>query len=334
MRQLRFFRWSAALTLALTLAPPAATAQQDDTVTISGLFHMDYLYGELDLYYYDPELLGSLLAVYDNGHEHTWKLTLHGTTQSHFTSGTSYATQIHATSFDFEFFGPDGATLSGMVSDHTAGGGVLVYLQNTNFDYGDRVAIMQIVVGGNGGLLFSTGHYLGVDTLFPADANGYPVVGPEPFSTEPEYTELGISDSFSGTGGAIGSFAGPVTFQGSVGEPDPPQPVVLAVADASATEGRRGSSNVAVAVTLSRSSSTEVTVRFATANGTARARSDYSATSGTLAFRPGETRRTISVAITGDRRREPNETFFVQLSNAVGATIADEVATVTILNDD
>ena len=46
-----------------------------------------------------------------------------------------------------------------------------------------------------------------------------------------------------------------MTFEGSVGEPDPGEPVVLAVADASVLEGDRGTSNVAVAVTLSSGSS-------------------------------------------------------------------------------
>jgi hypothetical protein len=91
---------------------------------------------------------------------------------------------------------------------------------------------------------------------------------------------------------------------------------------------------VVVAVTLSQSSSEWVSVNYATANGTAVAKSDYTATSGTLTFQPGETSRTISVSIKGDRKREANETFSVQLSNAVGATIEDGSATVTILNDD
>ena len=41
-----------------------------------------------------------------------------------------------------------------------------------------------------------------------------------------------------------------------------------------------------------------------------------------------------TVSIKGDRKREANETFSVQLSNAVGAIISGGVATVTILNDD
>jgi hypothetical protein len=77
-----------------------------------------------------------------------------------------------------------------------------------------------------------------------------------------------------------------------------------------------------------------VTVNYSTANGTAMATSDYSATSGRLTFQPGETSRTIAVSIKGDRKRETNETFTVRLSNATGATIADGSATAMILNDD
>src|SRR5688572_1468740 len=107
MRQSRLPRWTAILALAIALAPGVASAQADGTIKISGRFSMDYLVGELDLYYFDPDLLG----VYYSGHEHTWTLMLHGATQSHYSNGSYYGTEIHATSFDLEFFGPDAATL-------------------------------------------------------------------------------------------------------------------------------------------------------------------------------------------------------------------------------
>jgi hypothetical protein len=335
MTRSRLARWTAVLALVIALLPGTAPAQEDGTITISGLFSMDYLDGESDLNWFVPDLL----AVYYNGHEHTWTLTLHGTTESHYTNahqvGAYYATEIHATSFDLEFFGPDAATLNGIVSEHLAGGEVYVYLENTYYYNGGGFAVMHVWVwDGDPGMSFYTGHDMGVVTLFPTNADGYPVVRPEPFSIEPDYTELGYFDMFSGTGGAIGSLAGPVTFAGSVGEPPPVEPVVLAVTDASVLERARGTSKVAVAVTLSRSSNAVVTVNYATSNGTAVAPQDYTATSGTLTFQPGETSRTISVSINGDRKREANETFSVQLSNAVGATIDDGVATVSILNDD
>ena len=208
-------RWTAVLALVIALAPGAASAQEDGTVTISGRFSMDYLYGELDLSLFEPDLLG----VYYNGHEHTWTLTLHGTTQSHYTNahqfGAYYATEIHATSFDLEFFGPDAATLNGIVSEHLAGGDVYVYLENTYYYNGGGFAIMHVGVGGGvtGQLYFYTGQDMGSLTLFPADADGYPVVRPEPFSIEPDITELSEFEMFSGTGFNMGSLAGPVTFE-------------------------------------------------------------------------------------------------------------------------
>ena len=77
-----------------------------------------------------------------------------------------------------------------------------------------------------------------------------------------------------------------------------------------------------------------ITVNYATANGTALAKQDYTATSGTLTFQPGDTSRTILISIKADRKREPNKTFSVYLSNPVGATIGDGGATAAILNDD
>jgi hypothetical protein len=245
----------------------------------------------------------------------------------------SYVTEIHGTAVDLEFVGPDAAALNGIVSDHLAGGDVLIELWNIySTGFGDDFALWSVDVLGQD-VRFWTGLLsYASDTLFPIDGDGFPALGTDPFWMWSEGAFL--YDNRPGNNGRIESWDEIVTFAGSVGEPEPEEPPVLAVADASVLEGNRGSSQVAVAVTLSRSSSAEVTVRYATANGNALAKSDYSATSGTLTFQPGETRRTISVSITGDRKREPHEAFSVHLSNAVGATIDDGVATVSILNDD
>ena len=89
-------------------------------------------------------------------------------------------------------------------------------------------------------------------------------------------------------------------------------------------------------VTLSRAATSPVTVRFATANGTAVAgpARDYMATRGMLTFAPGQTSRTITVTVRDDTLVEADETFFVNLSQASGATIAAGRATGTILDDD
>jgi subtilisin family serine protease len=89
-------------------------------------------------------------------------------------------------------------------------------------------------------------------------------------------------------------------------------------------------------VSLNAPSTSSVSVRFATANGTARAgkSADYTATSGTLSFSPGQTTRTFSVNVRNDTTVEANETFFVNLSSALGAVISDSQGIGTILDDD
>jgi len=77
------------------------------------------------------------------------------------------------------------------------------------------------------------------------------------------------------------------------------------------------------------------TVDYTTTNGTALAGSDYTTTSGQLSFASGEWIKTITVPIINDNTTEPNETFSLSLSNAVGITLdSSNVATVTIVDDD
>ncbi|HEY9649221.1 MAG TPA: Calx-beta domain-containing protein, partial [Coleofasciculaceae cyanobacterium] len=108
----------------------------------------------------------------------------------------------------------------------------------------------------------------------------------------------------------------------------------LSVNDVAIAEGNAGSTLAAVTVQLSQASDKPITVNYGTANGTATAGSDYTATSGTLTFAPGETTKTINVPILGDTTVEANETFNINLSNATNATIADAQGVGTIRNDD
>ncbi|MCY4601094.1 MAG: sulfatase-like hydrolase/transferase [Acidobacteria bacterium] len=93
---------------------------------------------------------------------------------------------------------------------------------------------------------------------------------------------------------------------------------------------------LAFAVQLSAASGREVTVAYATADGTARASEDYTAASGTLAFAPGETTKTVEVATTQDELDEEDETFELALSSPTNAEVpaAGATATGTILDDD
>lgn len=108
----------------------------------------------------------------------------------------------------------------------------------------------------------------------------------------------------------------------------------LVIADTSVLEGTGGMSTAVFTVTLAPASSQPVTVDYATADGTAVTPADYTATSGPLTFAPGETEKTISVSIVADDVDELDETFFVHLSNASGATILIDTAVGTIIDDD
>jgi hypothetical protein len=108
----------------------------------------------------------------------------------------------------------------------------------------------------------------------------------------------------------------------------------ISIGDASAAEGNSGTTTVSVPVTLSAASGSPVTVGYATANGTASAGSDYTAASGTLVFRAGETQKAIPIAVAGDTTIEQDETFTVTLANPVNAKLAKASATATIRNDD
>jgi probable HAF family extracellular repeat protein len=117
---------------------------------------------------------------------------------------------------------------------------------------------------------------------------------------------------------------------------EPPPPVVPSVSinDVTNAEGRNGIRSFTFTVSLSTATTGVVSVNFATANGSAIAGEDYNALSGTLVFGAGETTKAIVVGVTGDRTREPDESFSVNLSGASGASMFDASGTGLIRNDD
>lgn len=107
----------------------------------------------------------------------------------------------------------------------------------------------------------------------------------------------------------------------------------LAIDSVSLNEGNAGQTAFTFTVTMTPSSQV-ATVNYASANGTATAGSDYTANSGTLTFAPGDTSKTVTVQVAGDNLVEPNETFTVTLSGALGAILVTPTGTGTIVNDD
>ena len=111
-----------------------------------------------------------------------------------------------------------------------------------------------------------------------------------------------------------------------------PGPAALSVADAEVEE--EPGATLAFVVSLDRTRHAPVTVDYTTADGTAVAGEDYTATSGALAFAAGETEKTVSVPVLDDSHDEGSETLTLSLSDAEGAAIDDGMATGTIRNSD
>ena len=113
------------------------------------------------------------------------------------------------------------------------------------------------------------------------------------------------------------------------------EPKISINSPAAITEGHRGTKLLTFTVTLSAASNEAVTVRYATHDSSATAGSDYVATSGTLTFAAGQTTKTFTVAIKGDKRKEWDESFYVELSEpSANSSILNGIGWGTILNDD
>jgi hypothetical protein len=149
-------------------------------------------------------------------------------------------------------------------------------------------------------------------------------------SLHPDWTAAQIKDRILVTVDPLPSLAGKTVTGGRLNAASALGVAYISISDATATEGSSG----AFTVQLSSSSEWSVTVQFATANGTAASGSDFAAGSGVVTFAPGETIQTVIVNTIDDANYEGNETFVVNLSNAVGGVIVDGQGVGTIVDND
>ena len=117
---------------------------------------------------------------------------------------------------------------------------------------------------------------------------------------------------------------------------DDPAPTVAAGASTSVPEGQTGDTSFAsIDVILSTASGKNVSVDWTTADGTATAAGDdYTPDAGTLVFAPGETEKVVVIPVIGDNATEGDETFDVDLSTAVNATLGNATDVVSIVDND
>jgi hypothetical protein len=110
---------------------------------------------------------------------------------------------------------------------------------------------------------------------------------------------------------------------------------LLSITDVTASEGY-GTTRFVFTVSLSAPFVDPVTVHFVTADGTATAANgDYTPASGALTFAPGETTKTIAIVVSGDSRKEADETLFLDLFGISSNSLFTKCRGIgTILNDD
>jgi hypothetical protein len=173
----------------------------------------------------------------------------------------------------------------------------------------------------SGTLIFNAG----VKTLtITVPVNGDGTVEPD----DTFYVDLTIVNN-----GKFGDSRGVGTIENDDTGPSLP---ALSIDDVQLAEGDRGTTT-AFQFTVIRSGDTSGTssVDWTTVDGSATiADSDYTADSGILTFIEGQTSGTITVQINGDTTIEPDETFTVELSNPVDATINAGSGLAVVVDDD
>lgn len=110
--------------------------------------------------------------------------------------------------------------------------------------------------------------------------------------------------------------------------------VTISISDVSVHEGNAGTSSAAFTVRVSAPHEKLIFFRYATADGSASAPSDYVGANEQTFILPGQLEKTITITINGDTDTEPHESFFINLTFADVADITRAQATGTILNDE
>lgn len=110
----------------------------------------------------------------------------------------------------------------------------------------------------------------------------------------------------------------------------------LSIDDVSHSEGDSGNTSYTFTISIDNPSDTDITVDYATSDDSATtADSDYIALATTQAtINAGETSTSVIIQARGDIQVENDESFFVNLSNPVGAVILDTQGIASISNDD
>lgn len=205
----------------------------------------------------------------------------------------------------------------------TTGAG-LVSLNISPFAIGPNLDVKADLFDASGNLVASSNSSTSLNATFSLNLNA------GQYFVRIDGTGFGSPGNSPPTGFTEYASLGRYTISGTI--VDTPQLAQFTINDVSVNES---AGTATFTVSLTGSITSNATVNFATANGTAAAPGDYTATTGTLTFTPGgSTTQTVTVSIVNDSTTEPNETFTLNLSSASNAVIADGQGVATIVDND
>jgi hypothetical protein len=118
---------------------------------------------------------------------------------------------------------------------------------------------------------------------------------------------------------------------GTIDDDDGPR---VQAPDFAMTEGNAGTTAATFVLGLTSGSPQPVVVSYATSDGTAQGGSDFQSTSGTVTFPPGTITMNVPVNVTGDTQDEPDEVFYLNLTNVVDGAVGKPATTARIRDDD
>lgn len=230
-------------------------------------------------------------------------LTINDVTITEGNSGTTSATFTVSLSAPAN---PGGVTFDIATADGSALGGL---------DYAARTLTSQTIAAGE------------TQYTFTVDVTG---------ETAFEANEAFFVNVTNVTGATVGDGQGIGTITNDDVAPPPP---VLSINDVSVAEGDSGISIATFTVSLDAPAGPGgVTFDYNTSPGTASedlpGRDFLPSGNSGVTIAEGETSRTISIIVSRDTDIEPDEQFFVNITNVTGATVGDGQGTATILNDD
>ena len=109
---------------------------------------------------------------------------------------------------------------------------------------------------------------------------------------------------------------------------------IVVVGDASVHEGDSGTRNVRIMISLDQPAAATVKVSWVAVAGTATSPADFKARTGAVGFRPGQTTKYATVKIFPDVSTEGDQSFSVNVTAALGATVGDGSGQVTIVDEE